>query len=261
MALTFATLAEIAQRRVLLGLGAYWDPLAWKQGIERRRPVAQMREYVAVTKRLLSLETVTFEGDLVQVRDLRLELGFGVPEVPIEVPIYLGATGPKMLQLAGQVADGVLLNGFTSLVYQAEALDHIASAAAEVGRSLDDLDLPQTVVVSMHDYVEQATETARKATAMYLGQQPHIARASGIEPDLLEAVAKALGGWSPSENGIDRAARLVPDEVVHALTVTGTPQEYKDQVARYVTRNNIYPAILPISETFDEMVEVFAPDP
>ena len=53
MAMTFATLDNLAPGRMNLGLGAYWDPLAWKQGIERRKPLSQMREYVGVLRRLL----------------------------------------------------------------------------------------------------------------------------------------------------------------------------------------------------------------
>ena len=53
MAMTFATLDNLAPGRMTLGLGAYWDPLAWKQGIERRKPLTQMRDYVGVLRRLL----------------------------------------------------------------------------------------------------------------------------------------------------------------------------------------------------------------
>ena len=95
MSLTFATLDELAPGRMLLGIGAYWDPLAWKQGIDRRKPVKQMREYIEVTRRLLDLETVTFEGEMVAVRDLRLDLGHGVTRTPKRVPIYVGATGHR----------------------------------------------------------------------------------------------------------------------------------------------------------------------
>ena len=71
MAMTFATLDNLAPGRMNLGLGAYWDPLAWKQGIDRRKPLSQMREYIGVLRRLLALEDgVTHEGELVTVRDL-----------------------------------------------------------------------------------------------------------------------------------------------------------------------------------------------
>ena len=260
MSLTFATLDELAPDRMLLGIGAYWDPLAWKQGIDRRRPVKQMREYIEVTGRLLDMETVTFEGELVAVRDLRLDLGHGVARVPKRVPIYVGATGPLMLALSGELADGVMLNGFTSLAYLADALRHIERGARRGGRTVDDLDLPQTIVIAMDEDEEKALEVATRMTTMYLGQQPHIARASGVDQDLLDRVREAMGGWPPREGGIASAMPLVPPDVVRSLTAAGTPEQCLEQVAAYSIRPNIYPALLPITENYEEIIEVFAAD-
>ena len=259
MSVTFATLDELAPDRMLLGIGAYWDPLAWKQGIERRKPVKQMREYIEVTRRLLALETVTFEGELVAVRDLRLDLGHGVSRTPKRVPIYVGATGPQMLALSGEVADGVMLNGFTSLTYLADALQHIERGARRSGRPVDDLDLPQTIVIAMDEDEERALEVATRMTTMYLGQQPHIARASGVDQDLLDRVRDAMGGWPPKDGGIEAAMPLVPASVVRSLTAAGTPEQCLEQVAAYSVRPNIYPALLPITENYEEIIEVFAP--
>ena len=259
MALTFATLDELAPDRMLLGLGAYWDPLAWKQGIERRRPVRQMREYIEVTRRLLALETVTFEGEMVAVRDLRLDLGHGAARTPKKVPIYLGATGPQMLALAGEMADGVMLNGFTSLTYLADALGHIERGTRRTGRRVDDLDLPQTIVIAMDEDEEKALDAATRMTTMYLGQQPHIALASGVDQDLLDNVREAMGGWPPRDGGIEAAMPLVSIDVVRTLTAAGTPEQCIEQVAAYSVRPNIYPALLPITENYEEIMEVFAP--
>ena len=261
MALTFATLDELAPARMLLGLGAYWDPLAWKQGVIRSRPLRQMREYVEVCRRLLALETVTFEGDLVQVRDLRLELGEGASKTPKDVPIYIGATGPKMLTLSGEIADGVLLNGFTSLAYQADAFDRMAAGAARAGKSLDDLDLPQVVVTSADDrHPDRALEVALRMTTMYLGQQPHIALASGVPRELLDQVRGEMGGWPPREGGIDDAMGLVPTEVVNSLCVWGDLAACREGLAAYATRPNVYPVPLPVTDNYSEMIEAFAPD-
>jgi len=261
MALTFATLDELAPDRMLLGIGAYWDPLAWKQGIDRRKPVRQMREYIEVTRRLLALETVTYEGELVAVRDLRLDLGHGVARIPKRVPIYVGATGPQMLALSGELADGVMLNGFTSLTYLADALRRIDRGARRSGRRVDDLDLPQTIVVAMDEEEEKALEVATRMTTMYLGQQPHIALASGVDQDLLDRVKEAMGGWPPRDGGIETAMPLVPLEVVRSLTAAGTPDQCREQVAAYSVRPNIYPALLPITENYEEIIEAFAPGP
>ncbi len=259
MSLTFATLDELAPDRMLLGIGAYWDPLAWKQGIERRKPVKQMREYIEVTRRLLALETVTFEGEFVAVRDLRLDLGHGIPRIPKEVPIYVGATGPQMLALSGEVADGVMLNGFTSITYLAHALRHIKRGARRSGRRLQDLDLPQTIVIAMDEDEERALDIATRMTTMYLGQQPHIALASGVDQDLLDRVRDAMGGWPPKDGGIAAAMPMVPVEVVRSLTAAGTPKQCLEQVAAYSIRPNIYPALLPITENYEEIIEVFSP--
>lgn len=261
MSLTFATLDELAPDRMLLGIGAYWDPLAWKQGIDRRRPVRQMREYLEVTRRLLAMETVTYEGELVAVRDLRLDLGHGVARLPKRVPIYLGATGPQMLALAGELADGVMLNGFTSLTYLVDSFRHIERGARRSGRCPDGLDLPQTVVIAMDEDEEKALDVATRMTTMYLGQQPHIARASGVDQDLLDRVKAAMGGWPPTDGGIDAAMPLVPVQVVRSLTAAGTPDQCLEQVAAYSVRPNIYPALLPITENYEDIIEVFAPSP
>lgn len=259
MALTFATLDELATDRMLLGIGAYWDPLAWKQGIDRRKPVKQMREYIEVTRRLLALETVNYEGEIVAVRDLRLDLGHGVARIPKQVPIYVGATGPQMLALSGELADGVMLNGFTSLTYLEDALGHIERGARRTGRRVDDLDLPQTIVVAMDEDEEKALEVATRMTTMYLGQQPHIALASGVGQGLLDKVREAMGGWPPRDGGIEAAMPLVPVEVVRSLTAAGTPEQCIEQVAAYSIRPNIYPALLPITENYEEIIEAFAP--
>ncbi|MGH2765340.1 MAG: LLM class flavin-dependent oxidoreductase [Actinomycetota bacterium] len=260
MALTFASLSELAPGRMVLGIGAYWDPLAWKQGINREKPLKQMREYVEVFKRLLRFETVSFEGELVQVRDLRLELGHGVELEPDLVPVYIGATGFKMLELSGAIANGVLLNAFTSLVYQDKALRHIETGAQQAGRSIDDLDLPQLVVVCMdNDDPDRARTTAHYVATMYLGQQPHIAKASGIPQELLDDVNRTMGGWPPKEGGIQEAMELVPRDVVDSLAASGTAEECRKQVEAYITRPNIYPVVLPLTDNYEEIADGFGP--
>ena len=109
MAATFSTLDDLAPGRILLGIGAWWDPLAAKVGIRRRRPLQAMRETVEVVRRLLAMERVTFHGEFVDVDDIEIDIVHG-DRSPKDVPIYIGATGMKMMELAGEIADGVVLN-------------------------------------------------------------------------------------------------------------------------------------------------------
>src|SRR5262249_10051625 len=117
MAMTLATLDELAPGRVICGLGAYWDPLAWKQGIVRTKPLTQMREYLIAIRRLLNLEEFTYEGEFVHLRDISLDLGHGALREPPPVKLYIGPTGPKMTELAGEIADGAIFNGLLSPAY------------------------------------------------------------------------------------------------------------------------------------------------
>jgi 5,10-methylenetetrahydromethanopterin reductase len=260
MAMTFATLNNLAPGRVILGLGAYWDPLAWKQGIERRQPLLQLREYVSVVRRLLALEdSVSFEGELVRVRDLRLDLGHGDPRVPPKVPIYIGATGPKMLELAGEIADGVLINGLLSPEHVRHSLDRIKVGAAKAGRPVTDIRAPALINVGMSADGRAGMEAGRRLVTMYLGQQPHIAKASGLPGGYVARVTEAMGGWPPDPAGVDRAMALVGDDVVDRLTVCGTPAQCLEKTRAWLNAGVAYPVIVPVTDNYDEILEVFAP--
>ncbi|MDH3189091.1 MAG: LLM class flavin-dependent oxidoreductase [Acidimicrobiia bacterium] len=260
MAVTFATLHEMAPGRVIAGLGAYWDPLAWKQGIDRKRPLSQMREYVDVMRRLFSLEEgVTHETDLVQVRDISLDLGHGVERNPIEVPIYLGPTGPKMMEMAGETADGVLINGLLSTEYTKSAVSHINTGASRAGRNPSEVDHPQFVNVAMDDDPAQAREEARYLVTKYLGQQPHIAKASGLDHEFLARVGETMGGWPARKGGVEDAMALVGDEIVDMLTIAGGPNYCRSRISEWVEAGATYPIIVPITSNYDELAELFAP--
>jgi 5,10-methylenetetrahydromethanopterin reductase len=150
LAATFSTLDDLAPGRIILGLGAWWDPLAEKVGIARKRPLGVMKEVVTVVRALLANETVTFHGDYVHVDGIELDYVYQERR-PKDVPIYIGATGMKMMELTGEIADGVVLNYLVSPTYNAQAMEALAVGAARSGRSVDDLDRPQLVVCSVHE--------------------------------------------------------------------------------------------------------------
>src|SRR5207253_3672857 len=139
----------------------------------------------------------------------------------------------KMLELAGEIADGVLLNYLVSPSYNADALTAIQAGAARSGRTLEDLDRPQLVVCSLDEDRSRALDRARELVTQYLGQQPHIMKASGVDQGLLEDIANVLT-WPAGPEEIQKAMRLVPDEVVQLITASGTPDECRAKVREYV---------------------------
>jgi len=259
MAMTLATLHGLSGGRVALGIGAYWDPLAQNQGIRRRRHLAAMREYVTVVRRLLNMETVDLDGEVVKVQELRLDLGEGIPREPISVPIYIGATGPRMLELAGEIGDGVFHNFFTSVGYLHQSIQRVEAGAMRAGRSMDEIDMPPMLAVAMSDAAEAARNVARHDVTMYLGQQPHIGKASGVPEEVIQSVHDAMGGWPPREGGIEEAMSLVGDDIVDLLSAAGTPDTCRARVQEYVDTGASYPVLCPLTSNIREIIEAFAP--
>ena len=258
LASTFATLDDLAPDRVILGIGAWWDPLARKVGIERARPLTAMRETITAVRALLGDEHVTFDGDFVHLDGVELDYVHQERRAK-NVPIYLGATGMKMMELAGEIADGALLNYLVSPAYNRTALEHLERGARAAGRTLDDVDRPQLVVCSLDEDRDRALDAARLLVTQYLGQQPHIMAASGVPTELLDEIGRVMT-WPATLDEVRTAAKLVPDEVVQMITASGTPDECRAKVAEYVEAGCTCPVLYPLGDDVEAMMDTFAPD-
>ncbi|EMA27245.1 LLM class flavin-dependent oxidoreductase [Haloarcula japonica] len=258
IAQSMSTLEELAgPDRIMCGIGAWWDPLAEKVGIDRSGALRAMRECVEVTKDLLDMENVTYEGEFVQMRDVELDVVHG-DDGPRTVPVYVGGTGFKMLELTGHFADGALLNYLVSPEYNEKALDALETGAERGDRSLDDIDRPQLVVCSMDHDEEQALDNARELITQYLGQQPHIMKASGVSQDLIDEVGETIGGWPADKDDIKEGMHLIPDDVVHKLTASGTPEQCREKVREYAETGCQCPILYPLGEDRRLMIDEFA---
>jgi 5,10-methylenetetrahydromethanopterin reductase len=260
-AATFLTLDDLSDGRGLLGVGAWWDPLAWKVGIERKKPLKAMREYVTVLQRLFRMENVTFKGEFVNVRDIRLDVVYGDPSTPRRIPIYIGATGWAMMSLTGEIADGVLLNYLVSPEYNSKAIEYLKEGAKKAGRKWQELDRPQLVVCSLDEDADKALDGARPLVAQYMGQQPHIAKASGVKESLIEEVKTALGGWPAKPGGLEKAERLIDDKLVRLITASGTADDCIRKVEEYCSTGCTCPILYPLADDVNAMIEAFEPSP
>jgi 5,10-methylenetetrahydromethanopterin reductase len=258
LAATFSTLDDLAPGRILLGIGAWWDPLAKKVGIDRVKPLTAMRETVTAVRALLADETVTFDGDFVHLDGVELDY-VHQERRPKEVPIYVGATGMKMMELTGEIADGVVLNYLVSPSYNERAMEHLAIGADRAGRGVDDLDRPQLIVCSLAEDRAEALDAARLLITQYLGQQPHIMKASGVPQELLDEIGRVLT-WPATAEQVEAASKLVPDDIVQMLAAAGTPDECRAKVAEYVASGCTCPILYPLGPDVRAMIDAFAPD-
>jgi 5,10-methylenetetrahydromethanopterin reductase len=256
LASTFSTLDDLAPGRMICGLGAWWDPLASKVGISRDRPLKVMREVVEALRGLLANETVTIDGYHVHLDGVELDYVYQERR-PKDVPIYIGATGMQMMELTGEIADGAVLNYLVSPSYNVGALEALQRGAAKVGRTLDDIDRPQLIVCSVDDDRQAALDGARLLVTQYLGQQPHIMKASGVPQELLDEIGKVLT-WPATHDEVLAASKLVPDEIVQMITASGTPDEVRAKVDEYVASGCTCPILYPLADDVPLMIDTFA---
>jgi 5,10-methylenetetrahydromethanopterin reductase len=256
LASTFSTLDDLAPGRVILGIGAWWEPLARKVGVRRVKPLLAMRETVEAVRALLADQTVTYDGEFVHLDGVELDY-VHQERRPKDIPIYIGATGMQMMELAGEIGDGVVLNYLVPPSYNDAAMDHLERGAHRAGRSATDLDRPQLVVCSLDDDRAAALDAARLLVTQYLGQQPHIMKAAGVPESLLDDIGKILT-WPATAEQVEAASKLVPDDVVQMITAAGTAQECKEKVAEYVHRGCTCPVLYPLGSNVHAMIDAFA---
>lgn len=256
LAATYLTLDDLAPDRIICGIGAWWDPLAKNVGIERRKPLTAMKETVEVLRRLLQLERVTFHGEFVHVDGIELDVVHGRRE-PRNVPIMIGATGDMMMELTGEIADGVVLNYCVPPEYNNRALELLEKGAAKSGRTLDDIDRPQLVVCSVDHDRKVAIDNTRELLTQYLAQQPHIAKASGVSKEIVAQIQSILG-WPATKEQIKQAKHLVPDELIERITASGTPDEARSKVEEYRKHGCTSPILYSVGGDVKLLIDTFA---
>jgi len=256
LAATFLTLDDLAPDRIICGLGAWWDPLARNVGIDRRKPLTAMRETVTVLRQLLQMQRVTFQGEFIQVEGIELDVVHGRRE-PRHVPIMIGATGDKMMELTGEIADGAVLNYCVPPAYNDRALELLEIGARKAGRALNDLDRPQLIVCSVDPDHDRAIDTTRELLTQYLAQQPHIAKASGVSDEVVAQIQSILG-WPATKEQIQRAKHLVPEELILRISASGTPDEARTKVAEYRKHGCTCPILYPVGGDGRLLIDTFA---
>jgi len=262
IAASFSTMWELGGKvdgrgRVMLGLGAWWEPIASRVGVQMRKPLKAMRENIEAVRQLLTMETITYQGEFVNLENVSLDVVYGDTS-PRDIPIYLGATGPKMLELAGEICDGVCLNYGVSVDYVKRAIALVEKGAKKAGKSIGDVDLPELMVVSMDDEdPDSALHSGKKLAAYYFATEPHIMKASGVSEEIADK-AKALMGWPATEEDYERASAVIPEEIVRDIMAVGTADDCRAKVKEYMDAGVTCPILYPLRGNIKEVIDAFA---
>ncbi|NPV56926.1 MAG: LLM class flavin-dependent oxidoreductase [Anaerolineae bacterium] len=262
IAATWSTMWELGGKvdgrgRVMLGLGAWWEPIASRVGVKREKPLAAMREHVEAIRQLFTMEEVTYQGEFVNLDRVRLDVAYSDTS-PRDIPIYIGATGDKMLEMAGEICDGVVLNYVVSVDYIKRAVALVEKGAKKAGKTLADIDRPELLVCSLSDEDPKAAMAeAKKLVAYYLATEPHIMKASNVDEDLINKV-QSIMTWPATEEEYIKASKVIPDDVVRNLMAVGTSEECRAKVREYIEAGVTCPILFPMMNDIKPVVDAFA---
>jgi 5,10-methylenetetrahydromethanopterin reductase len=236
-AMSIATMDEFAPGRVIGSPGTGNAAALKEAGMESPHPLQTMREYVDILRRYLKGDTVNFHGKMFQINGAKM--GF-VPSTPIAM--YITAVRSLMLQLGGEIGDGVLLSAGCAPGYIQKCVDEIAKGAAKAGRAFGAVDVAGFVTASVADDAREAID-ANKMFLAYIFRNAHHAenvRLGGAQLDQ-PALAAAV-----SKRDWDAAKKFITDEMVFAHSVAGTPADCRKQLEAFTKGGLDLPIVLPM---------------
>jgi 5,10-methylenetetrahydromethanopterin reductase len=162
-----------------------------------------------------------------------------------------------MLELAGEICDGVVLNYVVSVEYIRNAVERVRAGAEKAGKTLDDVDRPELLVCCLSDDDPDAAMMEGKTlVAYYLGTEPHIMKASNVDEGLIKKVQEFVG-WPATEEDYRKAAKLIPDEVVRNLMAVGTGDQCRAKVAEYIEAGVTCPILYPMMNDIKPVIDAF----
>ncbi len=244
-----ATLDEISEGRAILGVGAGDRPTA-ELGFSPAR-VEALREMITVARRLMAGEKLNYSGPTFQL--VNAELHYKYRD---HIPIYMACSGPRMLALAGEIADGVIAQCGVFPAAVDFALQHIAEGAERAGRSPNEIDVWIMACGAISEDREQALNSSRTMAAWFAQTAPHCCQIAGLETKLIQRIQEAYGG---GEFHLAKdAAALVPDHMVELFTLGGTPSDARERIERLANRGVKAFNFMPIGPERDKSFRLFA---
>jgi len=227
VAMTALNMDRMTEGRFFLGLGTSGQLVIQDLHGERfQKPLTRMREYIDIIRRAARGETLDHDGEFFHTKRFRLR----VAPYRANLPIYIAALSPPSLRMTGELADG-WLPIYLAPSRMTAAVSELKAGAEAAGRALSDIAISPQVSIYVTDDVKAARDRERSHIAFYVGgmgvfYHQYMHRIGfGAEADRVRAAFQARER--------DRAAQLVTDEMVDAMTILGTPARCRDQIQRF----------------------------
>ncbi len=236
LAMGTATLREISNGRVgFLGLGVgYRGRTERFFGLKQANRIERMREYVDIIRKLLSGEDSSFHGKF-----FNYDAFPRLSQEPLNIPIYFGSSAARMLELAGEIADGVILNSISTPEYVKFARERIAAGASRAKRKPSEIEVCHSIVYAVADDFDEAVDAAKEDILFYMSYpelDPVIER-SQFKTEALKVRTLNLKGRKKE------ALSLITEEMLNVFTVYGTVDEGKAKLEKFLRRGITLPII------------------
>ena len=238
IAMAAATVDYFSGGRFILGLGtSHKVQVEPEHGLEFTRPVPRLRECVDIVRAILRDGEVSYHGEIYNID--RFDLWF--EPVRREMPIYVAAVFPKMLEVCGEISDGAILVWCT-LDHAATAARHVALGAERAGRPPSDLEVASMLPCAVSDDPNEARDLMREPIAWYAGEFPRYRRLMA-EAGYSEELEDVRQAW---QNGrTQEAMDLVPAGLIDQIGLVGSQEECQDKLQAYRRAGITLPIISP----------------
>ena len=249
IAMAASCLDHFSQGRFILGLGSsHKVQVEPEHGVHYGDPVTRVRETVEIVRALLRDGTVSFHGKTITIE--RFDLWF--KPLHKSVPIYLSALFPKMLELCGEVAQGLLMV-FSTGQSARNAIKHLGAGSARVGRNVNEIEIASLLPTSIDRDRKTAYDRVRPVLSFYIGFFPRYHRLVS-ESGFGNAADTAAEAFARGDQ--QRALAAISDEMVASLTVSGTAADARTRIAEYRCSGIALPILMPVANAETKLAEV-----
>ena len=254
LAQKLATIDQLSRGRVVLGLGAgetmNLDPF----GIRWDKPVSRLIEAVTIMRKFWSGETLDHEGKFWKLKEASIQ----IKPTQLRVPIYLAANSPRMLRLAGKMADGWLPLPMSPELYK-KRLKLIEENARKARRQIDEIDLGIYLYTSIADKAEDAYKRLEGWKPLIV-PSPQLLREAGYEIEFKEEMKCVFSELLPTVEGIETFARYaekIPLEAAVEFSIAGTTDDCIEKVDEYLKAGVKHLLLINLGPDPRRVVEIY----
>ena len=238
IAMAAASVDYFSNGRFILGMGtSHKVQVEPEHGLEFTKPVQRLRECVDIVRGILKDSDVNYHGEIYDID--RFDLWF--EPLRKEIPIYVAAVFPKMLEICGEISQGAILTWCT-LDHAELAAWHVGIGARNAGRAPGDVEVASLLPCAVSDNRESARDLMRQPIASYAGRFPRY-RKLMVDAGFSDEIEKVRVAWQAGN--IQESLTLVPGELIDKIGLVGTADEVQEKLADYRKAGITLPIVSP----------------